>query len=142
MHVRRFRETESLAHQALDAGPSREMRARDFLRGAFACGMLFRVELTRRRSPTIGGEVRQTAGLQQRVEREEHLIFPATKDLRQDCAGVMVHGVPQPSWVACMANERPHCIHRSFARPRNVHGHLVWVQHAEQRGVDRLPQPH
>jgi hypothetical protein len=53
MHLGRFRETDGLAHQALDAGPQRQMLALDFLRGAFTGGMLFRVKVTRVRADRI-----------------------------------------------------------------------------------------
>jgi len=41
VHLRRFREADGLANQAFDAGSKRQMFAFDFLRVAFAGGVLF-----------------------------------------------------------------------------------------------------
>src|SRR6266568_5331708 len=50
----------------------------------------------------------------------------------------MVNGMPQPAWVAFVADKRPHLIYLSFAGSLNIYGHLRRVQRAQQRGVHRL----
>jgi hypothetical protein len=64
----------------------------------------FRVKVTRVRTPTIGVEVRQAKGLQQRLEREKHLIFPTTEDIRQDHSRAMINGMPEPTLVVFVAD--------------------------------------
>jgi hypothetical protein len=51
----------------------------DFLGMAFACGILFRVEVTRVGAPMIRLVVREAEGLQQRFELEKDGIFPTAK---------------------------------------------------------------
>src|SRR6266446_10771419 len=46
--------------------------------------------------------------------------------------------MPEPAWVPFVPDKRPHLIHLRFASLRNIHGNLLWVQRAEQRGVHRL----
>jgi hypothetical protein len=58
------------------------MLALDFVRATFACGMLFRVKVTRVCAPLIGLIVDQAEGFQQRFELEEYLIFATAKDIR------------------------------------------------------------
>ena len=54
VHLCRFREADGLAHQTFDACLQCRMFALDFLRVAFAGGVLFRVKMTRVRPPRIG----------------------------------------------------------------------------------------
>ena len=56
------------------------MLAFDFLCAAFADSTLFRVKVTRIRTPLIGVVVGQADGFQQRFELEKPLIFPGAKD--------------------------------------------------------------
>ena len=46
--------------------------------------------------------------------------------------------MPQPAWVAFVADKRPHLIHLRFAGSLNIYGHLRRVQGAQQRGIHRL----
>src|SRR6266702_7265260 len=110
----------------------------DFLGVAFACSMLFRVEVTRVRAPIICIIVREPEGLQQRLELEKDGILATTKDIRQDRSRVVVNSMPQPAWVAFVADKRPHLIYLSFAGSLNIYGHLRRVQCAQQRGIHRL----
>ncbi len=82
VHLRRFREADGLANQAFDACPKRQVFALDFLRGAFAGGVRFRVKMTRVRPLLIGIVVGEAQGFQECFACEEHLIFAAPKDIR------------------------------------------------------------
>jgi hypothetical protein len=44
-------------------------------------------------------------GLTQRFARQKDLILAATKDVGQDLAGVVIEGMPQPAWVAFVADQ-------------------------------------
>jgi hypothetical protein len=44
-------------------------------------------------------------GLTQRCERPKDLILAATTDGGQDLAGVVIEGMPQPAWVALVADQ-------------------------------------
>ena len=87
----------------------------------------------------IGIKTGEPEGLQQRFELQKDLIFAAPKDIRQDGARVMIDRMPQPAWVAFVADKRPHLIHLGFL-PSTLDGHrnVVWVQGAQERGVHRL----
>src|SRR5215475_10780384 len=103
------------------------MLSLDFLRIAFASGVLFWVKMTSVRAPLIGIIVGQAEGLQQPLELEEHLVFTATKNIGQDRSRVMIDGMPEPTWVGFAADKRPHFVHLGFARALNVHTHLVGI---------------
>src|SRR5215467_14394659 len=84
--------------------------------------------------------VGQAEGLQQRLELEEHLVFPAPKDRGQDRSRVMIDGMPEPTWVGFAADKRPHFVHLGFARALNVHPYLVGI-HRLQSMEGSLPPP-
>ena len=44
-------------------------------------------------------------GLTQRFELQKDLILAATTDVGQDLAGVVIDGMPQPAWVAFVADK-------------------------------------
>jgi hypothetical protein len=138
MHLRRFREADGLANQAFDAGSKRQMFAFDFLRVAFADGVLFRVEMTCVRPPLIGIVMGQAKGFQERFEFEEDFILAASKDIRQNRPRTVINGMPEPTWVVFVADIRPHFVHLRLAGPLNVHGYLHWIQRVQQGCVDRL----
>ncbi len=94
--------------------------------------------MTRVRAPLLGGIVRQTEGLQQRVAREKNLILTADKDIRSHLSRLMINGLPEPTRVVFVADKRPPLLHLGFAGALNVHGHFLRVQCAQQRGVGRL----
>jgi hypothetical protein len=71
VHLYRLGEAEGLANQAFDAGPKRQGLALDFLRIAFAGGVLCRVKMTRVRPPLIGIVVGQAERFQKSFELEE-----------------------------------------------------------------------
>jgi hypothetical protein len=50
---------------------------------------------------------------------------------------MVVDRMPQPAWIAFVADKRPHFIDFRFARLLNVHGNLCRVQRAQQRHVHR-----
>jgi hypothetical protein len=58
------------------------MLALNFLRAAVTDGVLFWVKMTRVRAPLLSVVVRQTEGIEQRFELEEHLILTAAQDIR------------------------------------------------------------
>ena len=96
------------------------MLALDFLRAAFADGVLFGVKMTRVRAPLIGVVVRQTEGIEQRFELEKHLIFPAAKDIRQHLSRLMINGMPEPARVAFAAARNDHISSISASPARSM----------------------
>lgn len=104
VHLRRFREANGLANQTFDACPQRQMFALDFLRVAFAGGVLFRVKMTRVRPSRIGIIVREAKGFQEHFEFEEDLICAAPKDIRQNRSRTVINGMPEPTGVGFVAD--------------------------------------
>ena len=100
----------------------------DFLCEAFAGGVLFQVKVAGVRAPLIGGVVGQAERLSQRFALEEHLVFPAAKDIRSHLSRLMIDGMPEPTWGGFAAHKRPHFVHLGFASALNIHGHLVGIQ--------------
>jgi len=72
------------------------------------------------------------------LEFDEDLVFATPEDVRHNLSRLMVHGMPEPTRVVFVANERPHFVPLRFTRSLNVNGHLIWVSRAQQRGVHRL----
>src|SRR5580765_239291 len=95
----------------------------NFLSVLFAGSMLFRGEVTPVCAPMIGRVMCEPKRLQQRLELEKDGILATTKDIRQDCSRAMVNGMPEPAWIAFVADKRPHLIHLRFAGSLHVYGH-------------------
>src|SRR5215475_11600097 len=109
-----------------------------FLRVPFARAMHFRLQMPSVCAPMIGIKAGQAKRFQQRFELQKYLIFPATKHIRQDGTGMMIDGMPQPPWFLFLADKTPHFVHLGFPCALDVHNNLVWLQRAQQGGVDRL----
>jgi len=78
----------------------------------------------------VGIKARETKGLQQRFQLQKDLILATPKDIGQDGTRVVIDGVPQPAWVAFLADKTPHFIHLRFPSALNVHGNFGWVEGA------------
>ena len=115
------------------------MRALDFLGVPFSRTMHVGVEMAFVRPPMIRIKTGKPAGLQQRFELQEDGVFAAPKDIRQDGPRLMIDRMPQPVWIAFVADKRPHLVHLGVL-PRTLDGyrHVVWVVGAQKRGVHRL----
>src|SRR2546430_12089494 len=50
----------------------------------------------------------------------------------------MINRMPQPAWVALVADKRPQLIHLGFPSTLDGHRNVVWVAGAQERGVDRF----
>src|SRR5215470_2671265 len=114
------------------------MLALDFLRVPLAWSVLFRLEVTRVGAPVIGIILCNPKGVEQGFQLQKHRILPPPKDIGQDFSRVVIDRMPEPAWVPFVPDKRPHLIHLRFASLRNIHGNVLWVQRAEQRGVHRL----
>src|SRR6516165_8335599 len=116
------------------------MLALDFLGVTFAWAMHVGVQMPGVGAPVIGVAAGQPKRLEQCFELQKDLVFAATKDVGQDFTGVVIDGMPEPAWVAFVADERPHLIHLRLRFPRalQVPGHLGGVQRAQHSSVHRL----
>src|SRR5438270_634941 len=115
------------------------MLALDFLGVSFARTLYVGVEMAFVRPPMIRRKTREPEGLQQRFELQKDGVFAAPKDIRQDDPRLMIDRMPQPAWVAFMADKRPPLVHLGVL-PSTLDGyrHVVWVVGAQERGVHRL----
>ena len=68
------------------------MRALDFLGMLFAWAMHFGVQMPGVGAPMIRIKAGEPEGLQQRFKSEKDIICAAPKNIRQDCACVMISG--------------------------------------------------
>jgi len=111
----------------------------DLLRVPFARAVHFSVQIPRVRAPMIGRKTGEPEGLQQCCALQKDGSFAASKDIRSDHTRAMINRMPQPAWVAFVADKRPHLIHLGFL-PSTLDGHcdVVWVAGAQERGVDRF----
>src|SRR6266446_9724765 len=86
----------------------------DFLGMLFAWAMHFGVQMPGVGAPMIRIKAGEPEGLQQRFKSEKDLIFAAPKNIRQDCACMMINGMPQPALGTFFADKTPHLIHLGF----------------------------
>src|SRR5712692_3231737 len=114
------------------------MLALDLLGIPFARAVHVSVQMPGVRPPMIGIKAREPEGLQQRFELQKDFILATPKDVRQDGTRVVIDGMPQPALVAFFANKAPHLVYLCLASTLNVYGNLLWLQGAEQGGIDRL----
>src|SRR6266568_4346318 len=104
------------------------MLALDLLRVPFAWAMHVGFQMPGVRPPMVGVKARETEGLQQRFELQKDLILATPKDIGQDRTRVVIDRMPQPAWVAFLADKTPHFIYLGFPSALNVHGNVIWVQ--------------
>src|SRR6266850_7143527 len=103
------------------------MLALDFLRVLFARAMYVGVQMPYVCAPMIRIKAGEPEGLQQCFELEKDRIFAAPKNIRQDCACVMINGMPQPALVAFFADKTPHLIHLGFPSALKGYSDLLGV---------------
>src|SRR6266704_633218 len=113
------------------------MLALDFLGVPFAWTMYFGVEMAFVRPPMIRIKTGEPEGLQQRFELHKDFVFAATKDIGQDRARVMINRMPQPAWVAFVADKAPHFVDLRFPCLLNVYQDLGWVYGSQLRAIYR-----
>ncbi len=111
------------------------MRALDLLGIPFPRAVHLRGQMPRVRTPMIGIKAGETKGFQQRFAPQENLVLTTPKHLRQDDTRVVIDGMPEPAWIAFVADKRPHLLHLGCAGLLKVHGNLLRVQRAQQRRV-------
>ena len=82
------------------------MLAFDPLGLPFAREVLRRFQLPRIRAPVIGVKPLDPKRLQELLQLLPHFVFAPAKPIHQDCAAVMIDGMPQPSLrvFACTFN--------------------------------------
>ena len=61
-------------------------------------------------TPAVGVKAANPEGREQRFEFQQRLILPATKDIGEDPAGLMIERPPQPPRVFLAADKRPHLV--------------------------------
>ena len=89
----------------MHARPSGQVRARDCLGVACAWATHVGGQTPGVGAPMISVVAGEPEGLTQRCERPKDLILAATTDGGQDLAGVVIEGMPQPAWVALVADQ-------------------------------------
>ena len=121
MHLRRLGEAERFAREPLDAGTQGERLAFNLLRGAFARYMSCGSQMPDVRPPMIGEEPYDPKGVPQGLELEEYLVLAPAKYLRQDLAGPVIKGMPQPAWLVLRAHAAPHFVDLRSLHAVNAH---------------------
>ena len=77
----------------------------DLLRISLAWGVLLRIEVTRVGTPIIRIIACDPKGFQQGFEFQKYRILTPPKDIGQDLACVVIDGMPEPAWVAFVADK-------------------------------------
>ena len=89
----------------------------DYLRAALARMVLFRIEMTPVCSPIVRMKARDPKGRQQRFQLPKHLICTPAKDIRQDRAGPVIDGMPEPPLVLLLPYKAPHLVDFGVINP-------------------------
>src|SRR4029453_8245556 len=103
----------------------------DLLGVPFPRAVHVRVQMPGVRTPMISIKARQTKGPQTPFEPQENFVLTTPKHIRQYGARVVIDRMPEPAWIAFVADKRPHLIDFRFAGLLNVHANLFWVQCAQ-----------
>ena len=125
MHLYRFRKADSLAHQTLEARAQRQMLPFNLLRIPFTRGVHFRLQVSPVRTPIIRMKAPDPEGLQQRFQLHKYLIRAPTKDIRQDGAGPVIDGMPEPPLLLLLSHKAPHFIDFGLINPADGDLHIA-----------------
>src|SRR3989441_12608139 len=106
MHLCGLREADRFADQPFNPCSSRQMLALDLLGVPFPRAVHLRVQMPGVCPPMIGIKAGETKGCQQRFEPQENLVLTTPKAIRQDHPRVVVDRMPQPAWIAFVADKR------------------------------------
>src|SRR6266446_1125793 len=70
--------------------------------------MLLDIDMPLVGPPAVGVIPRDAKGLQQLLQPQEDLVLPPSKHIRSHLPGVVIHGVPEPSWICFRLHKTPH----------------------------------
>src|SRR3712207_6202175 len=91
----------------------------DLLRVPFARVVDFWPQMSRVSTPIIRVESPDPKRLQQRFQLQKYLVLAPAKDIRQDRAGPVIDGMPEPPLLPLLPHKAPHFIDFGVVDPTN-----------------------
>ncbi len=113
MHLDRLGKAYRLACQTFDLGVQCQVLPLDFLRVALARLVLIGIEMARVCAPIVRIILRNAKRFQQGFELQQHRIFAAPKDLRQDVTTAVINRGLEPLRPVFLARKRLYSIFSS-----------------------------
>ena len=110
VHVFRLGKAERPAYQPLDPGPHIDVLAVDLLRMGFATRVRLCLPMPFVGPPAVGAIARDAKWLQQRFERQQDGVLPASKHRGSHLARMVINGMPYPTWIRVAAHVAPHLV--------------------------------
>ena len=95
-----------------------------------------RSQLPRIRAPVISVKAFDPKRFQELLQLLQHCILAPAKDICQDCAAVMIDGVPEPPRFFLLAHLRPHFVDLRRFNSANSHFHVVGLPPLQEPSVD------
>src|SRR5215831_15190887 len=142
VHLNGSGQADGLACQPLDARAQRQMLPFNGLRVPFARAVDCRRQMARVRTPIIRVKSLDPKGLQQRFQLQKYLVLAPAKDRRQNRAGPVIDGMPEPPLLRLLPHKAPHCIDFGVVDPTDDDVHAARVQRVEEwlvNGSERRP---
>src|ERR687895_1247225 len=99
----------------------------DLLRVPFARVVDFWPQMSRVRTPIIRVKSPDAKRLQQRFQLQTYLVLAPAKDIRQDRAGPVIDGMPEPPLLLLLPHKAPHFIDFGVIDPTNDDVHAARV---------------
>ena len=108
--------------------------------------MLLDIDMPLLGPPAVGVIPRDAKGLQQLLQPQEDLVLPPSKHIRSHLRGVVIHGVPEPSWICFRLHKTPHfaelgaqsTTHLKLIRAPDFHLDLLGMQDRQHCMIHRL----
>jgi len=96
--------------------------------------------------PSVGGILRDAKGCQQLLPPQEDSVLPPSTHRRSRLPGVVIHRVPEPSWMRFRFHNTPHCVelgaqsttHLQLIRAPDFHLDLLGIDDRQHRMMHRL----
>jgi hypothetical protein len=127
VHLNGFGKADGLACQTLDARAQRQMLPFNWLRVPFAWAVDCRLQMSHVRPPIIRVKSPDPKRLQKRFQLQKRLIRAPAKDIRRDCAGPVIDGMPESPLLLLLPHKVPYLIDFCVVNPTDDHVHLARV---------------
>src|SRR6266436_1469909 len=108
--------------------------------------MLLGIQMPLVGPPAVGGILRDAKGLQQLLQPQEDRVLPPSKHIRSHLPGVVINGVPEPSWMRFRLHKTPHFVelgaqsttHLQLIRAPDFHLDLLGIYDRQHCMIHRL----
>ncbi|HET8670594.1 MAG TPA: hypothetical protein VFM05_08220 [Candidatus Saccharimonadales bacterium] len=101
------------------------------LAGAVDCGL----EIPLVGAPVVGIVARDAKRREQRLQLQKQLILTSSEDIGQDFSGLVIKGMPEPTWLFLLGHKAPHFLHFGFIHALQDDLDMAWVEALDQEMI-------